>query len=362
MKTENNPPPRRRGSSHTASPSVDAFASTEAYCTSGTSPTVHLVGVGQVGRALLELLRGQPFRLVAVTDSSATLLRRDWLDPAGVAEHKRRGGRLAELPGAESVQSHVAVDVVDADVVVDATPTHSRNVAAVTNFVDATLRRGGRVAMASKAALCANIERWFEPRSRERIGIDAVLGGAGSALSRELEDLRAQTVAVALCGSASTTMILECIESGGSLEAGLNAARVAGCLESDPELDLRGEDAATKLAILVGALTGCAVDPKSIPRPDLRDVNASAIRARVRAGATTRLVGRFDCVTAKPTLAFEELSRSDVLVAPPDRVVYGYRAGTGATRVHVGHGVGPVGTATALLGDLHTLCGEGGAA
>ena len=52
----------------------------EAFCTSGTSPTLaaewpatlHLVGPGQVGRAFLRLLPATPFRLIGLTDASAT--------------------------------------------------------------------------------------------------------------------------------------------------------------------------------------------------------------------------------------------------------------------------------------------------
>ncbi len=58
-------------------PLFDTAADTsvgEPFCTSGTSPTtIHLVGPGQVGQAFLRLLPDTSFRLVGITDTSATL-------------------------------------------------------------------------------------------------------------------------------------------------------------------------------------------------------------------------------------------------------------------------------------------------
>lgn len=75
----------------TAAPSP---AAADAFHSSGQSPglpTLHLVGPGRVGRCLLERLADAPIRLVAVTDSTATVFGRRGLDAAALAAHKAIG-------------------------------------------------------------------------------------------------------------------------------------------------------------------------------------------------------------------------------------------------------------------------------
>lgn len=330
----------------------------ETFCTSGTSPTLHVVGAGAVGRAVLtRIAASATHRLVAVTDSSGTVLRRDWLDPRAILEHKAAGGSIASLPGASDLRTGLAADIVDADIVVDATPSGFDRVAEAVGYGDAVLRRGGRLALASKAALSTRTDAWLGAHHRSRVGINAVLGGAGLALRDELEFLRGAADGAALCGNATTTRIIETVEQGGSIADGIAAARDGGLLEPDPELDLTGYDAAVKLAIVAGALGGAPVDPASIQRPDVRTLAPETIRERAARGATTRLVGRLRRDPARGgapslSLTFEELPASSSLVAPWDRVVYGYDLGDDSLRVHTGSGVGPEGTADAVWADV----------
>jgi homoserine dehydrogenase len=133
-------------------------------------------------------------------------------------------------------------------------------------------------------------------------------------------------------------------------------------LEPDPELDLRGADAATKLALVAGALVGHAIPVDSIAAPDLRQVDVEAVRERASRGTTTRLVGRATR-DGELRLSFEEVPRLSPLAIPATRVAYTYELAE-RTVVHVGDGIGPVGTARAVLRDLVRLGAvrEGGVA
>src|SRR5690606_31899650 len=98
-------------------PSVDAFRTT------GTSPTVHLLGAGAVGRALLEQLAQSHLRLVAVTDSSGTIHDRAGIDAGRIAAWKAAGRALCEHRAAHLSAAPDVIDTVCADIVVDATST-----------------------------------------------------------------------------------------------------------------------------------------------------------------------------------------------------------------------------------------------
>src|SRR5690606_40131863 len=76
----------------------------DAHRTSGTSPTdavgtVHLLGVGGVGRALLQRIALSGRRLVGVSDSTATVAAPHGLHPLLVLAWKAGGGPRAAWPG-----------------------------------------------------------------------------------------------------------------------------------------------------------------------------------------------------------------------------------------------------------------------
>ena len=331
----------------------------EAFCTSGTSPTdasvctVHLVGPGQVGQEFLRLLTA-PFRLIGITDSSATLHDRGGLDPVALAALKAGGGSLRDVVGAESLPVDLATDLVGADVVVDATPTDVGSAERAVKRCLSVLRRGASLALAAKDAVSVAGDRLLSGSHIDRVGINAVLGGAGHALRRELSDLRRDCVEVALVGNASTTAVVEKIERGGTIEDGIRQAQDDGLLETDPELDLCGLDAAVKLVTVVGALWGKQTPVDEVDCQHLRSLDEEELQRRFESGATTRLVGRADSA-GQLRVAYEEVSQASPLAVPRSRVAYTYRLRDGQTRVHVGHGIGPRHTAQALLHDARVF-------
>lgn len=354
-----------RLSEATASP---AAPDTTGFRSSGQSPgagsarppaRVHLVGPGRVGREFLALLPELPARLVAVTDASATVFAPQGLDPAAIAAHKAGGAPLTALPRAEVVPTPLAIGLVAADVVVDATPTELAGVAAAVERVRAGLRNGAFVALCGKNALAAAAAEWFAGAFAGRVGIHAALGGAGRQLAAERAELREHCRGLCLVGNVTTTVVVQAIERGGSLADGLAEAAARGLLESDPTADLDGSDAVQKLAAVWGVLFGEAdrpVDAAAIPREDLRALSPETLRERARRGATTRLVGRGHRGGGQ-RVAFEEVPAGSPLAAPPDRVVYGYEVPQGL-RVHTGLGLGHRATAGALAEDVRAALAD----
>lgn len=328
----------------------------DAHRTSGTSPTdavgtVHLLGVGGVGRALLQRIALSGRRLVAVSDSTATVAAPHGLDPLRVLAWKAAGRPLAEWPGAWCVPTAEAVARVNAGVVVDATATTGDR-PEWTEMLDGVLARGSAIALAAKDALAERAAVWLTQYAGA-VGCNAVLGGTGQQLARELPELKRRWHEAAIVGNASTTTILECIERGGTLAEGIEEAHQRGYLEADPELDLRGRDAAVKLAIVAGALRGERIDAAAIVCEDIRSLAPEVIRARVARGATTRLVAR-----ATPHgvhAGYEEVDRASALASPVGRVVYRYDLSRNERRLHIGGGLGAAATADALWVDVVAL-------
>jgi homoserine dehydrogenase len=317
------------------------------------SSSIHLCGPGAVGRALLRRLGRERGRVVAVTDSTATLTAEAGIDLAAVVRWKERGRPLRDFPRARAVPATAAVRIVAADVVVDATSSDLYRTG-WTAALGSVLARGGCVALAAKAALAEAAGEWLGGAYSARIGCNAVLGGTGRSFAIELAELRRRWRGVAIVGNASTTSIIEAVESGADFDEGIRQAGLLGYLEPDPDQDLRGLDAAVKLAIVAGALTGHRIDARTIRCEDIRDIDLAVVRARARRGATTRLVARLT-PDGGARVAYEEVARDSLLATPCGRVVYEYRLEGGERRLHVGSGLGAEATAAALLDDVRSL-------
>lgn len=318
--------------------------------------TVHVLGCGAVGCALLDRLTGDRRRLIAVTDSTATLYDARGIDAAAVATWKRAGRALRELPAALFLPGAAAIAHIDADIVADATSTDLDR-AQWTDTLGAALARGACVASAAKAALCEAGAEWLTSDHRARVGCNAVLGGTGRSFIAELPELQQRTRAVALVGNASTTTIIDVVERGGTLDDGMIEACRLGFMEPDPELDLRGADAAVKLAIVAGIITGRRIDPRAIEAEDIRAIDLRTVRLRARRNATTRLIGRMSD-TGALRVGYEEVSRDSILAAPCSRVVYEYTLTRNERRLHVGSSLGAAATAGALFADIRALAAE----
>ena len=321
----------------------------DAYQTTGASPTVHLLGPGRVGRAFLDLLRRTGHTLAGVTDSSGTVIGPDGLDLERVIGVKEAGATLASALGARPLSLCDALLETDADVVVDTTATDFGRREWGETLDEAVVRRGRGLILAAKDAAASHVDRWSDPALCGRVGINAVLGGAGLQLLDSVGTLRRAWVEAAFVGSASTTAIIEVLEHGGSFEDGLAVADERGFLESDPELDLKGVDAAVKLSVVEAVLTGRRAD--LVTAQDLRDVDPAAVRERVEEGLTTRLVGevRRD---GRSTLSYKAVPKGSTLDVGCDEVAYTYRLSGGEVRTHQGKGLGPRPTAEAVVVDL----------
>lgn len=318
-----------------------------------TGDAVHLLGAGAVGRALLERFRSDRRRVIAVTDSTATVHDPRGIDIHGILEWKRAGRSLRDHPHALLIPATAAIGHVDADIIADASPTDLER-SGWTSALSAALARGACVASAAKAALCEAGAEWLTGGYLAQVGCNAVLGGTGRSFLAELPDLRQRTQALAIVGNASTTTILEVIERGGTLDDGLAEAQRARYLEPDPDLDLRGADAAVKLAIVAGMVTGRCIDPRAIPCEDLRRLDPVIVRARVRRNATTRLVGRMGD-DGSLGVSYEEVSRDSILAAPRGRVIYEYQLARDERRLHIGAGLGADATAGTLWTDIRAF-------
>jgi homoserine dehydrogenase len=160
--------------------------------------------------------------------------------------------------------------------------------------------------------------------------------------------------------NGTTNYILTRCEEGLSAEAALKEAQALGFAEKDPALDLSGGDAAQKLCVLAGLVTGGWLKPGSFPVVGIEAVTARDVAyARERLGSAVRLVAslRFTGTAAAPRV---EAGVSPTLVPlghPLAAVRRQYNAllvstASAGDLMFYGRGAGAGPTASAVLADV----------
>jgi len=329
---------------------------------------IALLGVGTVGRALLERLR-------ALDDPRLQL---------GLVANSRR--RL-QLPGASSprVWPEALVDGEDhdgsgdlpglqpGDIVVDATA--SADLAA---WHTRWLRQGLHVVSANKLGLGGPLLRQHEIRTLATEGRhygDSATVGAGLPLIRTLRELRAGGDRIgAVVGVLSGTLawLFDGYDGSEPFSARVRAAVAQGYAEPDPRVDLSGEDVRRKLLILARTAgyplehSEVRVDSLLTPAiaaatPDLLDAALAGLDAPLaqraartaRDGKVLRFVARFDAAGAR--IGLEALAHDDPLAVGrgcDNRVaIWSSRYRDRPLQIQ-GPGAGAEVTAAALLDDL----------
>lgn len=207
---------------------------------------VALIGAtGRVGGALLPLLAAQPqrYRLVAVANRRGILCDPGGLDPTLAAQ------RLSD-PKSTVRPLHQAAALLPAGTaIIDATAAR-----AVADAYLGWLEAGHDLVAANKLGFAG--AQWPQLwRYQPRLGISAVVG-AGLPILSSVRRLRAsgdQLLGLAASLSGTLNFLLDRLHNAVALPAALDEAVQLGLAEPDPSADLKGEDVARKLLVILRA-------------------------------------------------------------------------------------------------------------
>lgn len=329
---------------------------------------IALLGVGTVGRALLERLRtlDDPRLQLGLVANSRRRLQlpgasspRAWPDALLHGEAHDGSGALPGLqPG---------------DIVVDATAS-----AELAAWHPRWLRHGLHVVSANKLGLGGPLLRQHEIRTLATEGRhygDSATVGAGLPLIRTLRELRAGGDRIgAVVGVLSGTLawLFDGYDGSEPFSARVRAAVAQGYAEPDPRVDLSGEDVRRKLLILARtagyplehsevrvdslltpAIVAATPDRLDAALAELDGPLAERAARTARDGRVLRFVARFDAAGAR--IGLEALAHDDPLAVGrgcDNRVaIWSSRYRDRPLQIQ-GPGAGAEITAAALLDDL----------
>jgi homoserine dehydrogenase len=272
---------------------------------------VILCGFGRVGRAFAQLLCERrdllqarydlDLQLVAVVDIGGSALAPRGLEtipPAELLAHVNAGGSVERfgdfgMPGATG---EAVIDSLDADLVVEATPTNLATGDPGLRHMRAALRRGMHVVAANKGPLVLRYAELQELSQKHRALI--YMSAATAAALPTLDVGQTCLAGAKILGiegilNGTTNFILTKMqEESYSYRDALHEARALGIAETDPRLDVEGFDTANKLILLSNALLDTRFGPTHVSRRGITEITPQMVLDSRSAGRSLKLIGR----------------------------------------------------------------------
>jgi homoserine dehydrogenase len=310
---------------------------------------VGLLGCGNVGAALVELVRGRADDIAARTG-----LR---LEVAKVAVRSTTKDRGVDLP--DGVLTHDAAGLVvdpDIDVVVEVIG----GIEPARELILAAMKAGKPVVTANKELLANVGAELFA--AAEGCGVDllfeAAVGGGIPVIRPLRESLAGEQIqrVMGIVNGTTNYILTRMTEAGVSYADALAEAQSLGYAERDPTADVEGFDAAAKAAIIASIAFGCRVVAGDVYSEGIAGITPTDVAYAAKMGYVLKLLA-----IAERTPSGALGVRVHPAMVPVDHPLAAVRDSFNAVFVQgeavgelmfYGRGAGGFPTASAVLGDL----------
>jgi homoserine dehydrogenase len=267
-----------------------------------------LVGLGNLGRrfcmtvadkqASLAERYGLNLMLVGAADSRGVAYAPEGLDMSAVAALKATGGTIADYPdvGRSDWDAVALVEAAEADVLMDASPVNlPQGAEPGLTCIRTAMNKGRHVITPNKGPLVVAFHELHELAREKNVAFryDGTVAGGLPALNVGCRDLRGAYVSrLEAVPNLVTGYVMDMLAEGISWEEATAKARAEGALESPPEWDLDGWDAAAKLVILANAILGCDAKIDDVERAGVSTVPVAELAAALERGEKYRLLAK----------------------------------------------------------------------
>ncbi|MFP2928514.1 hypothetical protein ACLESO_25630 [Pyxidicoccus sp. 3LG] len=215
-------------------------------------------------------------------------------------EAKRAKRSVATLPGVgrPGLGGLALVREVEADLLLEATPTNLKDAQPGLDIVREALRRGLPAVLASKGPLVlafqelAAMSDWTSPK-KPALRFSGAVCGALPTVNVGWRDLALGKLGLMEGVLNSTSHLMLCrMGEGLTYDAALKEAQDIGIAEPDPTLDVDGWDTANKLVILANAVLRVPTTLKDVAVTGIRGVTRAELDAARAQGGQVLLLAR----------------------------------------------------------------------
>ena len=324
-----------------------------------------LIGYGVVGRGLTSILArrrmetakdyGFDPKIVAVVDIGGAVISSSGLSlerlealkkKISVAEDEEFGH--PELSGLDVIES------VEAEVVVEATPTNVKNAEPALSHITKAFKTGKHVVTTNKGPLALAMPALTELADYNGVCLrfSGTVGGGTPMLEFAKKCLAGDKI-LAIRGilNGTTNYILtEMAEKHVTFQQALANAQRLGYAETNPSMDVDGIDAACKVVILANWIMNKKLTLKNVDVQGIREVSLQELDAAAKKGNTIKLIGSID--DHNPTVKPTEIAKNNPLCVSGVLNAVTFVSEFAGEETLVGRGAGGMETASAVLRDL----------
>lgn len=223
-----------------------------------------LAGLGHVNLRLLQILIDKEkeildqynlkFKIAGVADSSGLAISQKGFAYQDLINLKHNKGKVNEMTGFLPKAPEFVTDCIEADLLIDATPVNMSPNNAGLKLVRRAIQSGWHVVLANKAPLVLAFDELTSLSQEYKVSLkySATVCGGLPVINVLKRDLKLATLH-SLYGifNATSNFVLKEMEQGISVEEAVKEAQRVGAAETDPALDLSGQDTANKLFIIM---------------------------------------------------------------------------------------------------------------
>jgi homoserine dehydrogenase len=323
-----------------------------------------LIGYGVVGQGLTSILmRGRSENLkdygfnpkiVAIVDRGGAVINPKGLNLEKMLAYKKKG-TVADVPefGRPKLSPLEVIESVEAEVVVEATPTNVKNGEPALSHIKSAFRTGKHVVTTNKGPLALEMPALTELADHNNVYLrfSGTVGGGTPVLELAKKCLAGDKI-VAIRGvlNGTTNYILtEMAEKRITFQQALDSAQKLGYAETDPSMDVDGVDAACKVVIMANWIMNKKLTLRDVEVKGIRDVKLQALEEAAKRGNTIKLIGSID---SSAKVAPTEISKHDPLCVSGVLNAVTFVSEFAGEETIIGRGAGGTETASAVLRDL----------
>jgi homoserine dehydrogenase len=324
-----------------------------------------VVGFGTVGQNLARILQSKEKqllrefgfhpRIVAVVDRSGAMIDPRGLDLNRALTVKQTRGSVAQDSklGLQGANAKEVIEGVEAEVVLELTPTNIADGEPGLSHIKAALRSRRHVITTNKGPLAIAMPSLMEMASYNKVLLkfSGTVGGGTPILhfakkcfnGNKIESLRG------ILNGTTNYILTRMAESSASLDTALKEAQASGYAEADPSYDIDGVDTACKLVILANWVMGRESSIKDVEIEGIRKVKSEDLEKAKGKNSQVKLIGSIgDEIRVQP----EPIPRSHPLCVGGTLNAVSFETELMGEVTIVGKGAGGVETASAVLRDI----------
>ncbi len=288
-----------------------------------------LVGFGNVGRALAQLIELKNPVLHAqynlnlsvmgvATARHGSAIDLHGLDISRVLEVVQQGSINGFHVGEPIPDTQAFIRKVPADVIVETTVLNPETGQPAIDHIRSALRLKRHVVTANKGPVAYAYQELRNMAEENRCAFlfeSTVMDGVPvfSLVRESLPAIDVHRIRGIL--NSTTNSILTRMAAGVSFDDALREMQQAGLAEANPDHDVDGWDAATKIAILANVLMHANLRPTEVDRTGIRGITVEAMQTAVQQGQAIRLVCEafYDNGTVRASVGPTALNTDDPL-------------------------------------------------